>query len=86
MDELFIEATGPAKAVPSRPEQAASVANVRIVALLLSMHAAIAQSDVSVNRTDRERFVWIGFVAVWVQETITNRGRVQLQPVGDANC
>lgn len=28
-------------------------------ACLLSMHAAIAQSDVSVNRTGRERFVWI---------------------------
>jgi len=38
------------------------------------MHAAIAQSDVAVNRTGGQRFGGICFVAVRIEKTITDRG------------
>src|SRR5260221_3285445 len=49
------------------------------------LHAAIAQKDVAVNRTRGKQFGWITFVAVRIQETITDRGWVQLRPFRDVN-
>src|SRR3954447_18413048 len=53
--------------------------------LSLPMHAAIAEERVTVNGTNREGFGGFAFVAVRIQETVADRGRVQLRPVAHAN-
>src|SRR5437588_8762598 len=50
-----------------------------------SLHAAIAQADMAVDRTGRERLGWIAIAAVRVQEAVSDRGWVELRPFSDAN-